>query len=217
VADGFTLHGSPHSLPTYKVALMLRLSGMGFSFRYISFRRGMHLTQEFRGLSRWGQVPVLEHDGQALLQSAAILEYLSETLGRFLGADANARQQVREWLFWDADRLTPPLYGWYGVELGRRKLLPLSFDPVVIAEFDRKGAAALDVLDRHLSGREFLVGEVATIADICCYGDIAFAKLSDKSLAAWPNVLGWAARFEALPGFAAPFDLLAMQDAEIAP
>ena len=217
MADGFTLHGSPHSLPTYKVALMLRLSGMGFSFRYISFRRGMHLTQEFRGLSRWGQVPVLEHDGQALLQSAAILEYLSETLGRFLGADANARQQVREWLFWDADRLTPPLYGWYGVELGRRKLLPLSFDPVVIAEFDRKGAAALDVLDRHLSGREFLVGEVATIADICCYGDIAFAKLSDKSLAAWPNVLGWAARFEALPGFAAPFDLLAMQDAEIAP
>ena len=52
----FVLHGSPHSLPTYRVALMLRLSGIGFHFRYISFQRRMHLTPEFRALSRWGQV-----------------------------------------------------------------------------------------------------------------------------------------------------------------
>jgi glutathione S-transferase len=70
--------------------------------------------------------------------------------------------------------------------------------------------------DGH-SGRLFLVGNAATIADICCYGDIAFARLSDKGLKAWPNVVAWADRIEALPGFAHPFDLLAMQDAEIAP
>ena len=40
----------------------------------------------------------------------------------------------------------PPLYAWYGVELGRRKLLPISFDPVLLAEFDRRGSAALDIL-----------------------------------------------------------------------
>src|SRR4029077_11778733 len=101
--------GSPHSLPTYRVALLLRLCGAGFRFRYVSFQRGMHLTPEFRALSRWGQVPVLEHGGRVLLQSAAILEYLSETLGRFAGAE-QARQGIREWLFWDADRLYPPLY-----------------------------------------------------------------------------------------------------------
>src|ERR1700692_3220043 len=55
----FTLYGSPHSLPTYKVALMLRLSGEPFSFRYVSFQKGMHKTPEFLALSRWGQVPVL--------------------------------------------------------------------------------------------------------------------------------------------------------------
>jgi glutathione S-transferase len=38
----FTLYGSPHSLPTYKVALMLRLSDEPFSFRYVSFQKGMH-------------------------------------------------------------------------------------------------------------------------------------------------------------------------------
>jgi glutathione S-transferase len=213
----FVLHGSPHSLPTYRVALMLRLCRVGFSFRYVSFQRKMHRTLEFRSLSRWGQVPVLEYDGRVLLQSPAILEYLSKTLRRFGGVDAEQCQQIREWLFWDADRLYPPLYGWYGVELGRRGLLPLSFDPVVVAEFDRRGAAALDALDGHLAGRDFIVGDTPTIADVCCYADIAFAKLSDKDLSERPSVVAWAARIEALAGFAAPFDLLAMQDAEIAP
>ena len=217
MSGGFMLHGSPHPLPTYRIALMLRLCHTGFTFRYVSFQRRMHLIPEFRALSRWGQVPVLEHDGRVFVQSAAILDYLADTLGRFGAADSETRQHVREWLFWDADRLMPPLYAWYGVELGRRGLLPLSFDPVLIVEFDRKGAAALDVLDAHLSGRRFLVGNATTIADICCYGDIAFAGLSDKDLKGWPNVVAWAERIEALPGFAKPFDLLAMQDAEIAP
>ena len=172
MSGGFTLHGSPHSLPTYRIALMMRLSRTGFTFRYVSFQRGMHLTPEFRALSRWGQVPVLEHEGRVFVQSAAILEYLAETLGCFGAAGVEARQHIREW-------------------------------------------ATLNSLEAHLSGHRFLVGDGATIADICCYGEVAFARLSNKDLAAWPNILAWAGRIEALPGFAAPFDLLAMQDAEI--
>jgi hypothetical protein len=55
----FTLYGSPHSLPTYKVALLLRMSEEPFAFRYVSFQKKMHQTPEFVALSRWGQVPVL--------------------------------------------------------------------------------------------------------------------------------------------------------------
>jgi len=73
MSAGFTLHGSPHSLPTYRVALMMRLCRTGFTFRYVSFQRGMQLMPEFRALSRWRQVPVLEHDGRVFVQSAAIL------------------------------------------------------------------------------------------------------------------------------------------------
>jgi glutathione S-transferase len=151
-----------------------------------------------------------------LLQSSAILEYLSETLGRF-GGDSVSRQDIREWLFWDADRLYPPLYGWYGVELGRRGLLPLSFDPAVVARWTTQGEAALGVLDAHLAEQDFLVGVAPTIADIAIYADVAFAKLSGRDLAEWPCVIAWADRIETLPDFAAPFDLLVMNDAEIAP
>lgn len=50
----FTLYGSPHSIPTYKVALMLRLSDEPFTFCYVSFQKRMHKTSEFLALSRWG-------------------------------------------------------------------------------------------------------------------------------------------------------------------
>jgi glutathione S-transferase len=213
--EGFILHGSRHSIPTYRVALMLRLCGVGFTLRYISFQRGMHRTPEFRAFSRWGQVPVLEHQGRVLLQSPAILEYLADTLGQFRATGDDARQQIREWLFWDTDRLMPPLYSWYSIELGRSGLLPLSFDPVLVADFDRKGEAALAFLENHLADYRFLVGDTATIADICCYADIVFARLAKKDLTGSPNVVAWAERVEALPGFTAPFDLLPMQDAEI--
>ena len=96
----FTLYGSPHSLPTYKVALMLRLSSEPFSFRYVSFQKGMHRAPAFLALSRWGQVPVLVDEGRVHLQSAAIVEHLAETLGRFRGADMATRQSIREWLYW---------------------------------------------------------------------------------------------------------------------
>jgi len=149
----FTLYGSPHSLPTYKVALMLRLSYQPFSFRYVSYQKKMHKTPEFSALSRWGQVPVLVDDGGVYLQSAAIVEHLAETLGRFQGPDSVARQHVREWLYWDVDVLFPPTFNCYGVQLGQRNLLPISADPVIADYHRQRSEAALSILHRHLAGR----------------------------------------------------------------
>ena len=148
----FTLYGSPHSLPTYKVALMLRLSYQPFSFRYVSYRKKIHKTPEFSALSRWGQVPVLVDDGGVYLQSAAIVEHLAETLGRFQGPDSVARQHVREWLYWDVDVLFPPIFNCYGVQLGQRNLLPITADPVIADYHRQRSEAALSILDRHLAG-----------------------------------------------------------------
>jgi glutathione S-transferase len=47
-----------------------------------------------------------------------------------------------------------------------------------------------------------------TIAEIACYADVAFARLSGRDLAKWPNVDAWAGRIEGIPAFAAPFDPL---------
>ena len=211
----FTLYGSPHSLPTYKVALMLRLAGEPFSFRYVSFQKGMHKTAEFLALSRWGQVPVLVDNGRIHTQSAAIVEHLAERLGRFQGGDAATRQAVREWLYWDVDALFPPIFGCYGVLLGQRKLLPISVEPMIADYHRRRAETALSVLDSHLAGRSYLCAAEPTIADLFCYGDVAFAQVCGFELDRWSNVAAWAAGVTALPGFEAPFSLLAMENAEL--
>jgi glutathione S-transferase len=212
----FTLYGSPHSQFTYKVALMLRLSRAQFSFRYVSFQKAMHRTPEFLALSRWGQVPVLDHDGSIFVQSGAILEYLADALGAFGARDAATRQRIREWLYWNADRLAPPVYGCYGVKLGEQKLLPIAFAPAVAAQYRDGAVTALAMLDADLGARDFLAAIQPTVADICCYGEIAFARLSGIGLGRWPDLARWAERIANLPGFKAPFELLPMADAEIA-
>jgi glutathione S-transferase len=211
----FTLYGSPHSLPTYKVALMLRLAGEPFSFRYLSFQKGMHKTAEFLALSRWGQVPVLVDSGRIFIQSAAIVEHLAETVGRFQGPDAATRQVVREWLYWDVDVLFPPIFNCYGVQLGQRKLLPISVEPILVDYHRRRAETALSVLDSHLADRTYLCAAEPTIADLFCYGDVAFAEICAFDLNRWTNVAAWSERVTALAGFKAPFSLLAMESAEL--
>jgi glutathione S-transferase len=211
----YTLHGSPHSLPTYKVALMLRMSEQPFSFRYVSFQKDMHRTPEFQALSRWGQVPVLVENERVYVQSAAIVEHLSEVLDRFKGPDPMSRQTVREWLFWDIDALFPSVFGCYAAELDQKKLLPLNIDPV-IADYRRRGVeTALSSLEARLGAGAFLCAAVPTIADLFCLGDLSFAQVCGFDLGRWPKIADWTQRLKSLRGFAEPFDLLPMQDAEL--
>jgi glutathione S-transferase len=213
VAKRFTLYGSPHSLPTYKVALMLRLADEPFSFRYVSFQTEMQKAPEFLALSRWGQVPVLLDGERVHLQSAAIVEHLAETLGRFQGTDPATRQIVREWLYWDVDALFPPIFGCYTVQL--QKLLPISVEPAIADHHRRRAETALSVFDSHLADRSYLCAAAPTIADLFCYGDAAFAKICGFDLNRWANVVDWAKRVTDLAGFKPPFELLAMKDAEL--
>jgi glutathione S-transferase len=211
----FTLYGSRHSLPTYKVALMLRLAGERFSFRYVSFQKQMHKTPEFLALSRWGQVPVLLDGERVYLQSAAIVEHLAGTLGRFQGPDPATRQAAREWIYWDVDALFPPIFGCYAVQLGRNKLLPISIEPAIADYHRQRAETALSVLDTHLACGDYLCAADPTIADLFCYGDVAFAEICGFDLHRWASLAGWAKRVTALAGFKAPFELLAMKDDEL--
>jgi glutathione S-transferase len=214
VTKRFTLYGSPHSLPTYKVALMLHLAGEPFSFRYVSFQKGMHRAPEFQALSRWGQVPVLVDGERVYLQSAAIVEHLAETLGRFQGPDPATRQAAREWLYWDVDVLFPPVWNCYGVQLGQRGLLPIHVEPAIAEYHRRRTETALSMLDSKLVRRNYLCAAEPTIADLFCGGDVAFAELCAFDLHRWTNVASWTERLKALPGFEAPFASLAMEDGE---
>jgi glutathione S-transferase len=63
--------------------------------------------------------------------------------------------------------------------------------------------ALLKVIEAELSGRQYLVGEQPSIADVASYSYIAHAPEGNVSLADYPNLRAWLARIEALPHFVA--------------
>lgn len=205
MAARFTLHGIHLSGPTYKVGLMLALTGQAFDYVHINLREGEHKNPAYRAKQRFGQVPLLvdNSNGRNLCQSASILEYLAEVTGRFGGASLDERRQAREWMFWDFDRLVAPIYRSRAFKLGFRQ-----GTPDMVELYATEGKAALQVLDEHLAGRDWVVGEGTTIADFDIYGVAAFATEGGFDLAAYPNVSAWMRRIEALPGFMGPADLL---------
>lgn len=197
----YTLYGLRGSVPSYKVALMLALCGEPFDYVHVNLREGEHKTPAYLARNRFGQVPCLvdNANGRQLAQSAAILEYLADKTGRFGGATLDERLAAREWLFWEFDRLTRGINRPRGVRAGYWQL-----PDDVVAHYEAEGRAALGVLEQHLAGRSFIVGDQPTIADIDIYAVVRHAPQAGIDLAGYPNVASWLARIEQLPGFGAP-------------
>lgn len=204
--ERFTLHGFALSGPTYTVALMLSLCRHPFSYIHVNLREGAHKQPDYLVKNRYGQVPCLR-DGQIFLsQSAAILEYLAGKLGKFDGKTDFEQQRVREWMFWIWDKLAAPIY-----RLRQRARGLRQFGDEVKVMYDGEARSALLVLEHELAKSEWLTGRKPTIADIDAYGVIRFAAEAGMDVQAYPKLADWKKRFEALPGFATPEQLLPLE------
>jgi glutathione S-transferase len=205
MAAPYTLHGAHLSGPTYKVGLMLALTGQKFDYEFVNLREGQHQKPEYKARNRFAQVPVLTVNatGKNLVQAAAILGYLAQATGKLAGATADEQQEMREWMLWDYDKLAPPVYRSRAAKAGFRK-----FDPAVVEMYQAEGKAALKLLDEHLAKRQWLVGNASSIADIDIYGVVNYAADGGFNLAEYPAVSAWMKRFEALPGFGKPEAIL---------
>jgi glutathione S-transferase len=194
----YTLHGIFASGPTYKVGLMLNLTGTPYDYEHVDLRSGAHKADAFLAKNRYGQVPVLEdHEkDMCLCQSSVILDYLADETGQFGGKDRAERLRAREWQLWGAGQLTTGIYRTRAMKLGF-----FTF-PEQVAEANLNAAnGALKELNGLLDGRDWLVGGGVTIADLDIYGIVAYAQQAQIDLGAYPHVRRWMSRVEALPRF----------------
>ncbi|UOF16600.1 glutathione S-transferase family protein [Lysobacter capsici] len=207
------LYCHPDSGFSYKVALVLRLLGIEFEQRQVNIRIPRdQRSQEFRDLAVHGEIPVLRIDGLVLCQSNVILDYLAVRESRLDGADLEHRLHVREWLAWEANRISLNLaHSRYGRQIGH-------YDPAVLAWYDRRSIADLDRLQAQLSQTAWLAGAAPTIADVACSGYLLYAIEPWADAAGfprrlwserWPAVDAWLERLLALPGAQSPQALFA--------
>ncbi len=195
-----TLHESAVSGNCYKVRLLL--AQLGIPVRRVEFdidalKAGKTHSDAFLAMNPEGRVPVAElEDGSFLPESNAILCYFAEGTP-LLPADRLERAHVLRWLFWEQYSHEPYIAvvrAWrcyFGIPAGREAELPVR---------EARGYTALDILERTLDGRPFLVGERYTIADIAIYAYSHVAHEGGFEMARYPAVAAWLGRVAAQPG-----------------
>jgi glutathione S-transferase len=200
----YTLYCFAQSGNAYKPALMLELAGADWAPRAVDYFKGETRTPDYRAMNVMGEVPVLEHRGRRYSQSGVILDYLAETLNAFAPRDAEERREVLRWLLFDNHKFTS-----YTATYRFMRALMANPDPAVVAEFGKRAEGAWNVLNSHLQGRTYVVGERPTIADLSLCGYVFFDdEIGVDWSARFPNIDAWQKRIRALPRWRHPYDLM---------
>ncbi|WP_394099449.1 glutathione S-transferase family protein [Xanthobacter versatilis] len=192
-----TLYSTQASGNSYKVRLILAKLGRPFRLEEVDIFAGEHRTPEFLARNPEGRVPLLGIDGCFLAESNAILFYLADGTP-FLPADPFDRAETLRWMFFEQHSHEPGIAAarfWLKQVRGGRDLRTHDVD-----RWMEEGYAALKVMERHLAGRRYFVGEALTIADMALYAHTHVAEEGDFSLRGFPAVRAWLERVAAEPG-----------------
>ena len=200
----FKLHCFAESGNAYKAALMLELSGLDWEAVFVDFFHGQTRQAGWRDeVNEQGEVPVLEHAGQKLTQSALILEYLAAHSGRFGPQNEEERREIWRWMLFDNHKFTS-----YYATLRFIYGLKNSGETPVTTFLRERAKAAYDIVDAHLGSRSFMLGERLTIADLSLAGYVFMPEDTGMDLAAYPHIEAWKDRIRAMPGWKPPYELM---------
>ncbi len=199
------LHCFGESGNSYKAALSLQLSGLDWEPVFVDFFNGATRTPDYRaGVNEMGEAPVMVDGDTRLTQSGVIQQYVTDRTGKFGGAPED-RYEVLRWVLWDNHKLSSQA----GMTRFLMNFLPADKRPAeVIGFMQGRLKAAYQVLDGHLAGRDWIVGDGVTNADLSCCGYLYYPEPFGFDRADWPNIDAWLTRLSALPGWKHPYDLM---------
>ena len=199
------LHCFGESGNAYKAALALELSGLDWEPVYVDFFGGATRSPEFRAeVNEMGEAPVLVDGDIRLTQSGAIQQYITDKSGKHGGVEAD-KYEVLRWVLWDNHKLSSQA----GMTRFLMNFLPEDKRPAdVIAFMQGRLKAAYQVLDAHLQGRDWIVGDTLSNADISCCGYLYYPEPFGFLRADWPNIDAWLTRLSEVPGWKHPYDLM---------
>ncbi len=186
----------------YKAALTMSLAGYDWEPVWVDFFHGGARRPDYLALNEMGEAPVFVEADLTLTQSCVIQLHVAEKTGRFLDGD---RSEILRWLFWDGQKGS----GQQGTLRFLMNFLPEEKRPVdAIKWLSGRVLTAIGTLERHLDGREWMVGGKPTLADFACCGYLYYPEPFGFDRKAFPNIDRWLEGIAALPGWTHPYDLM---------
>lgn len=200
MSEKIVLHEYSPSGNCYKIRLTLAHLGLTYERREYDIMKGETRTPAFlKNVNSNGRIPVLQVGDRFLPESNAAMWYLAEGT-KLVPTDRWARADVLRWMFFEQYSHEPNVAtmrfwkmfvgeaNWNDVQ---QMLAPVKQDA---------GDAALKVMDEHLEGRRFFVGEALSIADIALFAYTHVAPDAGFDLKAYPNVMAWCEAVQLQPG-----------------
>jgi glutathione S-transferase len=153
-----------------------------------------------------GEMPVLVHGKKKLSQSGVILTYLARHTGKFKPKDENEELETLRWMIFDNQKVN----GFLGPFRFLKIFAKPAGDPAVLAFLKGRIDGNLAIVNKRLTGRQYLIGDRPTIADVSMAGylyypaeEFGFDIAKDH-----PAIGAWLDRIKALPGWKHPYDLM---------
>lgn len=200
MSEKIVLHEYSPSGNCYKIRLTLAHLGLTYERREYDIMKGETRTPAFlKNVNSNGRIPVLQVGDRFLPESNAAMWYLAEGT-KLVPTDRWGRADVLRWMFFEQYSHEPNVAtmrfwkmfvgeaNWNDVQ---QMLAPVKQDA---------GDAALKVMDEHLEGRRFFVGEALSIADIALFAYTHVAPDAGFDLKAYPNVMAWCEAVQLQPG-----------------
>ncbi|MBU2983054.1 glutathione S-transferase N-terminal domain-containing protein [Lentibacter algarum] len=198
------LHCFGESGNAYKAALALELSGLDWEPVYVDFFGGEARSQEYRAKNIMGEVPMLEDGDIRLCQSGVIQQYVTDKSGKLGGAPSD-KYEVLRWVLWDNHKNSSQT----GITRFLLNFLPEDKRPQEAINFlQGRLKAVYATLDAHLEGRDWLVGDAITNADIANCGYLFYPEPFGFERKEWANIDRWLTNIQQTPGWKAPYDLM---------
>ena len=174
----------------YKIRLLLNQLGIAYERVPTDIIRGESRTPEFLAMNPVGKTPVLEIKlGQYLAESNAIIFYLADGTD-FLPADRWERAQVMQWLFFEQYTHEPNI-ATVRFWILHHNQSELEQKREIIAQKQKLGYVALQVMENHLVKHDYFVGNRYSIADIALYAYTHVADEGGFDLSKFPAILAW--------------------------
>jgi len=191
------LYEHPFSSAAFKVRAVIHELGLPVTLVPVDMSKGEHKSPEFLARNPNGKIPTLvEDDGFCVWESNAILCYLAAQKpdSGLLPTDARGMAQVQQWLQWQASTLASST-GEVMMETVYAKMLGRAKDEAKYAAGLEKVRRDLAVLEKTLTGREFLCGKLS-LADFSLVSSLLLRAPMGVDLEAFPHVKAWVARME---------------------
>ena len=165
-----------YSLPTpngVKISIMLEETGLPYEVHLVDFNKDDQKTPEFLSLNPNGKIPaIIDPNGPGgkplgLFESGAILQYLAEKTGKLLPVDAARRWQTIQWLHFQMGGIGP-MFGQVGFfnKFAGKEIA----DKRPLDRYVNESKRLLGVMESRLAGRQWIMDDEFTIADISMLG-----------------------------------------------